>query len=147
MKQDTGYKQLRKGRLSESGQYYHITMAVNRRSPVFLNFKTARLFISILHQPDILTKCEIMAFVVMPDHIHLLIVLKSGSISSFSQRLKSFFTKRYGQAIWQEGFYDHVIRSDESLVNVARYIVTNPLRAGLVKYVGDYPHWDSVWLE
>ena len=72
MKQDAGYKQLRKGRLSESGQYYHITMTVNGRSPVFLNFKTARLFISILHQPDILAKYEIMAFVVMPDHIHLL---------------------------------------------------------------------------
>ena len=37
--------------------------------------------------------------------------------------------------------------SDEDLVAVARYIVANPVRAGLVKNVRDYPHWDAVWLE
>ena len=48
--------------------------------------------------------------------------------------------------LWQRGYYDHAIRTDENLRNVARYIVANPLRAGLVERIGDYPLWDSVWM-
>ena len=48
--------------------------------------------------------------------------------------------------VWQRGFYDHAIRREENLRNVARYIVANPLRAGLVQQIGDYPLWDAIWL-
>jgi putative transposase len=146
MKQGVGYKQLRKNRFSEAGQYYHVTFTVHKRLPVFLDFKAARQLISVLHQPSISSRCDTLAFVVMPDHVHWLLALKSNSLPDLVQRVKSFFTKEYGQSIWQPGFYDHTIRSDKELVNVARYIVANPLRAGLVKHVGDYSHWDSVWL-
>jgi hypothetical protein len=37
------------------------------------------------------------------------------------------------------------IRREEDLVSIARYIVANPLRAGIVKSVREYPHWDAVW--
>jgi REP element-mobilizing transposase RayT len=47
---------------------------------------------------------------------------------------------------WQRGFYDYAIRQDEDLKKLARYIVANPLRAGLVESIGDYPHWDAKWL-
>ena len=42
--------------------------------------------------------------------------------------------------------HDRALRRDEDLLAVARYIVANPLRAGLVRRVGDYPLWDAVWL-
>jgi putative transposase len=38
------------------------------------------------------------------------------------------------------------LRNEESVIDAARYIIANPLRAGLVKRVGDYPLWDAVWL-
>jgi hypothetical protein len=38
------------------------------------------------------------------------------------------------------------LRRDEDLRAVARYVILNPVRAGLVQRVGDYPHWDAVWL-
>jgi hypothetical protein len=38
------------------------------------------------------------------------------------------------------------LRKDEDLQTVARYIVANPLRAGLVEKIGDYPLWDAIWL-
>jgi len=38
------------------------------------------------------------------------------------------------------------LRLDEKIIEVARYIVANPLRAGLVNCLGDYSHWDAVWL-
>ena len=49
-------------------------------------------------------------------------------------------------SLWQAGFHDRAIRSDEDLLVVARYVVANPLRAKLVDRLGDYPFWNSVWL-
>lgn len=51
-----------------------------------------------------------------------------------------------GRKIWQAGFHDHAVRREEDLAGIARYIVANPLRAGLVDAIGDYPLWDALWL-
>ena len=50
------------------------------------------------------------------------------------------------EKFWQTAFYDHALREEEDRLDVARYIVANPLRAGLVERLADYPYWDSVWL-
>jgi putative transposase len=60
--------------------------------------------------------------------------------------MKIFSARRIGRRIWQTGFHDHALRADEDVVRVARYIVANPLRAGLVSSPGEYPHWDAVWV-
>jgi REP element-mobilizing transposase RayT len=62
-----------------------------------------------------------------------------------SREINRLRNKR-GQNVWQHGFHDHVLREEEDIANIARYIVANPLRAGLVNKVGDYPFWDAVWL-
>ena len=49
-------------------------------------------------------------------------------------------------AVWQPGFHDRALRKNEDLVTASRYIVANPVRAGLVEHIADYPHWDAVWL-
>jgi putative transposase len=48
--------------------------------------------------------------------------------------------------IWQRGYHDHALRSDEDIQSVARYIAANPLRAGFVQDIGEYPLWDAIWL-
>lgn len=50
------------------------------------------------------------------------------------------------QRIWQRGFHDHALRDDEDLRDIARYIIANPLRSGIAKNIGEYPHWDAIWL-
>jgi REP element-mobilizing transposase RayT len=50
------------------------------------------------------------------------------------------------QVLWQEGYHDHALRQEEDIKQIARYIVANPLRAGLVQSVADYPLWDAIWL-
>ncbi len=147
MGKENGYQQLRKGRFSGAGYIYHVIFTTKSRQKIFDDFDSALRLIKILHSENVAVYAETLAFVVMPDHVHWLFELKDGSVSNAVQRVKSFFTKVYGQAVWQDGFYDHTIRTDESLVSVARYIVANPLRAGLVRSVKCYPHWDSVWLE
>jgi len=48
--------------------------------------------------------------------------------------------------LWQPGFHDRALRREQDLQPLARYIVANPLRAGLVKRLGDYPLWDAIWV-
>jgi len=83
----------------------------------------------------------------MPDHLHWLFHLgKKRSLSRVVGVVKAFSARTIGQPVWQAGFHDHVVRRDQDLRRLARYVVGNPLRAGLVEAIGDYPHWDAVWL-
>jgi REP element-mobilizing transposase RayT len=47
---------------------------------------------------------------------------------------------------WQAAFYDRALRKEQDRLAIARYIVANPLRARLVRRVGEYPYWNSVFL-
>jgi len=48
--------------------------------------------------------------------------------------------------VWEPAFHDRALRREDDMRSVARYIVANPLRAGLVDRIGDYPFWDCIWL-
>lgn len=140
-------KDLRKGRYSNDGQIYHITTTTINREPIFAKLDSARKLINILRKSDELMQTNTFAFVVMPDHIHWLFQLNQvRSISKLMQSVKSISARSIGRPIWQAGYYDHAVRKEEDLQTIARYIVANPMRAGLVNAVGDYPHWDAVWV-
>ena len=88
----------------------------------------------------------------MPDHFHWLFQLKNKeNLSEVLRRVKgcsSFNIKnKHTPQVWQQGFYDSLIRNEDHLIAQARYIVANPLRASLVKYIGDYPFWDCIYLK
>ena len=51
-----------------------------------------------------------------------------------------------GQPVWQRGYHDHAVRREEDIKSLARYVIANPVRAGLSYSVGSYPHWDAAWL-
>lgn len=145
----TGQHSLRRGRVSIPGQYYHITCATVGRAAVFVDWPTGRPVVSALRIAECSNDAQTLAYCLMPDHLHWLLKLGKPTLGQVVGQLKgrSF---RASQPIdgdlWQRGYYDHAIRTDENLLNVARYIIANPLRAGLVKRIGDYPLWDTVWL-
>ncbi|MFM9912743.1 MAG: REP-associated tyrosine transposase [Methylophilaceae bacterium] len=140
-------KNLRKGRVSLDHQVYHIIATTFDRKPVFADFHAARLLIAALRHEAERHHAETLAFVVMPDNSHWLMQLAAGQeLASIVGAVKSVVAHQLGERLWQAGFYDHALRRDEDLPAVARYIVANPLRAGLVQRLGDYPHWDAVWL-
>lgn len=144
---------LRRGRHSESGQIYLITAVTDGRNSLFTDSMLARLLVSEMRYLHDERHLESLAWVVMPDHVHWLIELNSMSLPRVIQRLKSRSaiainrtTGKTGARLWQRGFHDRALRQDEDLIATARYIVANPLRAGLVDRIGDYPWWDAVWL-
>jgi hypothetical protein len=84
----------------------------------------------------------------MPDHIHILTGPDdreaSPPLPRFIQRFKSAATHRLWRlgisgVVWQSSYYDHVLRKDEDLERVARYILGNPVRKGLVDAAEAYP--------
>lgn len=141
---------MRKGRFSENNRIYLVTFVTRDRQRHFERFDCARELVRLLNTEQ---RTESLAFVVMPDHVHWLVRLVGGSelahvVKSIKGRSAYIINRalRRRSPVWQPGFHDHAVRHEEDLVGLARYIVANPLRAGLVAQVGDYPHWDAVWL-
>jgi putative transposase len=141
---------LRKGRVSLENQIYLVTFVTENRKNRFTDFQCARLMIRSLKNSR---HTKTLAFIVMPDHVHWLIqLLDETPLSKVLQTTKSasahqlnHYLKRKGR-FWQDGFHDHALRKEEAVIDAARYIIANPLRAGLVSSVRDYSHWDAVWL-
>ena len=146
------YTDLRKGRYSVSGGEYLITTVIYGRRPLFRDFLHARRFIRIAHQLQHASDYQWLAWVVMPDHFHGLLRTGKLELSTVMNSFKGVTARRLNLEpglsghFWQPGFHDRALRREENRKEVARYIVANPLRAGLVSSIGDYPHWDSNWL-
>jgi REP element-mobilizing transposase RayT len=142
-----GSHRLRTGRYSQAGQVYLLTMVTLNRKQVFAEFQSARCLVRTLHEESRLGRANTWAYVVMPDHLHWLMQLgEQVDLGRCVQGVKSLVSRQLGQPIWQAGFHDRAMHKEENLQAFARYIVANPVRAGLVNRVGDYPHWDAMWL-
>lgn len=140
-------RNLRKGRYSIPGQIYLVTTVTSNRARIFHDLYRARCAIHCIHDDTMAVHASTLAFVIMPDHVHWVLQLKERAPLPDVVRLyKARVSSNLGQRIWQRGFHDHALRMDEDVVDVSRYVVANPLRAGLVEHIGDYPHWDAVWL-
>ena len=142
----------RRGRVSEPQCIYLLTTRTAQRQRFFLDWHAARSVASALHDAGKSGQVSSLAWVVMPDHFHWLVQLRTGSLASVMRNVKAraaIYTNRHlGREgrVWQSGYHDRALRREEDLAAVARYIVCNPLRAGLVRQVGDYAFWDAVWL-
>ncbi|RLA28576.1 MAG: transposase [Gammaproteobacteria bacterium] len=151
--QQAGTKALRSGRYSAKNRIYHITTRTYAREPLFDNFAIGRLVVKQISHEEKTGHIKTLAFVLMPDHLHWLVQLMTDRAMSVAvNNVKSFSARRINQRrnqtgqVWQKGFYDRALRREEDVVEVARYIIANPLRAGLVRQIGDYPLWDAIWV-
>jgi REP element-mobilizing transposase RayT len=147
------YNDLRKGRYSEPGREYLVTAVVHGRLPLFRDIIAARACIRALAASERGTDGRWLAWVLMPDHFHGLLRLgPETGLSELVRRFKGTSARAVNRTLgrhdplWQPGFHDRALRQDEDRLAAARYIVANPLRAGLVTRLADYPHWDSIWL-
>ena len=148
-----GHAALRRGRMQLTGQIYHLTITTHMRNPVFRDFDGACAASRAFENQAFLGDAMMLAWVLMPDHAHWLLQLgECDSLSAVVSRLKSASSRCVNLAmgtqgpVWSRAFHDHAIRNDEGVVSAARYIVANPLRAGLVERLGNYPFWNSIWL-
>jgi putative transposase len=122
---------------TSNGQTYFVTSNTAGRRALFRTERWADLFVETLcsYRPD---RFELHAFVVMPDHFHVLIT-PTGSLERAVQFIKggfSFKAKRafdWSHDVWVAGFSDHRIRDENDYAVHLRYIDRNAVKAGLVK--------------
>jgi len=79
----------------------------------------------------------------MPNHVHLLLGCEEGfdliaMVKHFKQLTGYHFKKEKSKGLWQKSYYDHILRKEEDVVKVVRYILENPVRKGLVKQADEY---------
>ncbi|MDA3935165.1 MAG: transposase [Gammaproteobacteria bacterium] len=142
---------LRIGRYSESGRIYLITFACYKRRTVFDSLWKGQCFARSI--TALATDTETWCWVVMPDHVHWLMA-PSGelNLSRCVQKLKALTTRSLKaegsdkRPVWQHGFHDRALRKEDDLRSMARYVIANPVRAGLVRSVRDWPFWDASWI-
>ena len=124
---------------------YSLTFCTNFRAKVFVEKDAVQLVLLQFLRAAAEEEFSVLAYCFMPDHVHFL--AQGESESSDGRRLiklgKQYagyaYSRKYGRRLWQPWGFERVLRDDEATVTVARYIVENPVRAGLAKTVADYP--------
>ncbi|MEJ2430336.1 MAG: transposase [Deltaproteobacteria bacterium] len=131
---------------------FFITLTTHSKYPWFaLHPRLCDMPIQILVELQSVRGSTIYAWCIMPDHIHLL--LQDTQLVDFVRIFKGRMTPKArkikpAKRLWQRSFFDHALRKEESLVDVACYIWENPVRATLVESPKEY-QWSGsqVWLE
>ncbi len=120
-------------RTARPGTYF-ITSATFNRRRLFQVEANANLFLETLQHYRHEGNYKLHAFVVMPDHIHLLLTPQQVTLERTIGLIKGGFSRRLGSKlpVWQRGFTDHRIRNREELELRRDYIHRNPVRARIV---------------
>ena len=127
----------------------HIIARGNRRQQIYFVERDYRRYLEFLGEALGRYGVRCYAYCLMPNHVHLLL---DGSQEAISQvlwrangRYAQWFNRTYGSTghLFQGRFYSEAIESEQHLLELARYIVNNPVRAGLVEAAADWP-WSSM---
>lgn len=149
---------MRYRRLKVEGGTYFFTLATFARRPIFRDENAAALFYDVVQRVRGRHPFEVDAHVLLPDHLHMIWTLPNGE-SDFSTRwmlIKSTFTRlsteigiaraevrrdaRRERAVWQSRYWEHLISDQRDHEEHVDYIHYNPVKHGLVRTPGDWPH-------
>jgi putative transposase len=139
------------GRCSENGRIYSVTTVCRSRRPIFSDPGTVDIVCEEIRRLEEDRIVDSFAWVIMPDHLHWIFRLHVGPLARCMRCLKGRGARRIGLQIgksggvWQPGYFDHALRSDDSLRKHVRYLVENPVRIGLTSSIREYPHVWCVW--
>ncbi len=131
---------------------YSLTFCTSDRCSIFIAQPAVDLVLKQISRAADENAFAVIAYCFMPDHLHLLVEGQSDSsdCKQFIARAKQYsgfyYSKTFRTKLWQRYSFEHVLRDEQKSVVVARYILQNPVRAGLAKRVEDYPYAGSlVW--
>jgi putative transposase len=130
---------------SRGGMYYFVTTNTDKRQQIFRDPGVAQFFLNTLRYYKPLLGFKIFSYVVMPDHIHLLIEPNDRyDLSEVMKAIKGSFGRKYlmmrGERgkVWQRQFFEYSVEDEVDLKRKIRYIFENPVRRGIVENEVDY---------
>ena len=136
-------------RFQESGQTHFVTFSCVGRQPNFTSAVVYNLFLETLERTRLRFAVRIYGYVVMPEHVHLLVSeSEKALLSEALHYLKQSFTQRVHSAsmktgaFWEKRYYDRNVRDEEEFKIKLRYLHRNPVKRGLVTDPTDWK-WSS----
>ncbi len=124
---------------------YFLTILTKDHTACFKEAEVIGSLIDMLIETARSERFDVLAYCFMPDHLHLLVIGKDDKsnlkkfINLFKQKSGYWFKKNYNMNLWHISYYDHILRKEEGIENVASYILENPVRKGLVSDFREYP--------
>jgi putative transposase len=137
---------------------YLLTFPTHQRLPRFVNAATVEIALAQILRAAAEKRFDILAYCFMPDHLHMVVqgVTEQADCKEFVKLSKQYSGYGYSQAngrarLWQRYSHDNIARDDAEVVNMVRYVVANPVEAGLVTAPEEYPflgsqHWSVAQL-
>jgi putative transposase len=136
-------------RIVVPGQSLHVIQRGNNRQPVFYRDEDYHVYLETLQQAAVSHGCAIHAYVLMGNHVHLLLTPDNSKgpsrlMQAIGRCYVRYVNKKYRRTgtLWEGRFKSALIDSERYLLTCARYIELNPVRAGIVEHPGDY-RWSS----
>jgi putative transposase len=130
------------------GGIYHLCTRGVRKTPIFTDDYERERFLVLLELTARRYGWQLLGYCLMTNHFHLLVLTPDANVSAGMQYLNGRYAQWFN---WRHGFEGHVVErrfyselveTEEHLMALARYIVLNPVRAGLCKSAGEWP-WSS----
>lgn len=134
-------------RLAESG-IYHVMMRGVNRDAIFLEEEDGARFLHALAQTKALSGCRVLAYCLMPNHVHLVLRTTDEPISTVMKRLgvryAGWFNRKYGRVghVFQDRFRSEPVEDDAYFTSLIKYVWNNPVEAGLATRTEEY-RWSS----
>lgn len=128
---------------------YVVTTVTLNREPIFKESKAGDILLEAILFGRRRQWYYLLSFVIMPDHMHLIIIPRNKNISECLKSIKGFSARRINSvfdrkgSVWQNGFYDYLLDNEEKVLSRMRYIENNPVRKGMVTRPESY-HYSSM---
>lgn len=135
-------------RLEWAGALYHVTARGDRREDVYLDDEDRTAFLTLLGQVCQRYNWVGYAYCLMSNHYHLLIETPDANLSKGMRQLNGVYTQTFNRRhrrvghVFQGRYKAILVQKEAYLLELSRYVVLNPVRAGLVKEAGEWP-WSS----
>ncbi|MBU3947426.1 MAG: transposase [Proteobacteria bacterium] len=135
-------------RIEYPGAWYHVMNRGRRSESIFSDKQDYGLFLDLLIEATELWKVNIAAYCMMANHYHILLQTPESNISRCMRHLNSLYTQRYNKHHGYDGtlfrgrYKSVLVSNDSHLLQLARYIHKNPVKAGIVKHPEEYL-WSS----
>lgn len=135
----------RRPRIDLAGFHHIINRGVNH-SDIFLQDENYEIFLQIVCKACKNYRAVLHDYCLMTNHFHLLVETELENLSLFMKHINSnyaiYFNKKHKRSghLWQGRFYSRYITTDEYFYTIIRYIEQNPIEAGIVKEIKEYPY-------
>lgn len=135
-------------RIEFAGALYHVTSRGDGREDIYLDDADRRQYLTVLGTVTERFNWVVHAYCLMGNHYHLLVETPDSNLAQGMRHLNGVYTQRFNQRhqrvghVFQGRYKAILVHKDSYLLELARYIVLNPVRAGMVRNAKDWP-WSS----